>query len=157
MENYNIRKAKIKDLEKIVDLSYKSAIFHQKLTSYYKASKDLKEILFRSLKKNIRSSNSCIFLAEEDGKIIGYLLAFKIDRLEMFEIREVGFIADIFVKEDKRRMGVGEKLVKECYNWFKEKGINFIEINVQILNKEAINFWNRKGFKDFSIQKYKKI
>ncbi|MDD4662070.1 MAG: GNAT family N-acetyltransferase [Candidatus Pacebacteria bacterium] len=157
MENYNIRKARIKDLEKIVALSYKSAILHQKLTPYYKVSKDLKEVLFRSLKKNIHSSNSCILLAEEDGKMIGYLLAFKIDRLEMFEVKEVGFIADIFIEEGKRRMGVGEKLLKKCYNWFKEKNINFVEINVQILNKEAISFWNKKGFKDFSIQKYKKI
>jgi len=153
----NIRKAKIKDLKDVVELSYMSAIYHEKLTSYYDTSKDIKEILTRSLKKNIYASNSCIFVAEENEKIIGYLLAFKIYRPEMFQIKKAGSIEDVYIEESYRRMGIGNKLIQECFKWFKKNSINFVEISVEVLNEKAMIFWNKKGFKDVSIQKYKKI
>ena len=153
----NTRKAKIKDLKDIVNLSYKSAIYHKKLTPYYDTSKDVKEVLTESLKKNIYSSNSCIFVAEENSKIVGYLLAFKVNRPEMFKVKKAGLIADVFIKEEYRRKGIGDKLIKECFDWFRGYKISFVEINVEVSNKQAMNFWNKKGFKDVSIEKYKKI
>ncbi|MCK9439377.1 GNAT family N-acetyltransferase [Patescibacteria group bacterium] len=153
----NIARAKIKDLKDVVELSYKSAMYHKKLTPYYDTSKDVKEVLTKSLKKNIYSSNSCIFIAEENNKIIGYLLAFKVNRLEMFKVKKAGLIADVFIKEDYRRKGIGDKLIKECFDWFRGDKISFAEINVEVSNKQAINFWNKKGFKDVSIERYKRI
>jgi len=153
----NITKAKIKDLKDVVELSHKSAMYHKKLTPYYDTSKDVKEVLTKSLKKNIYSSNSCIFIAEENSKIIGYLLVFKINRAEMFKVKKVGLIADVFIEERYRRMGVGKKLIKECFRWLKDGGINFVEINVEASNKQAMNFWDKEGFKDVSIERYKKI
>lgn len=153
----NIRKAKIKDLKDVVELSYKSAIYHKKLTLYYDIDKDVKNILSKSLRKNIYSSNSCIFIAEENNKIIGYLLAFKVNRPEMFKVKKAGLIADVFIKEEYRRKGIGDKLVKECFDWFKGDKISFVEINVEVSNKQAMNFWNKKGFKDVSIERYKRI
>lgn len=152
-----IRKAKIKDLEDVIELSYESAIYHKKLTLYYDTSKDVKEVLTKSLKKNIYSSNSCIFIAEENNKIIGYLLAFKINRSEMFKVKKAGLIADVFIERDYRRKGIGDKIVEECFNWFKKDKISFVEINVEFSNRQAMNFWNKKGFKNVSIERYKKI
>jgi len=153
----DIRRAKIKDLEEVVVLSCKSAIYHEELASYYDIDKNAKHILSVSLKKNIYSLNSSIFVAEENGNIIGYLLACKVNRLDMFKIKKAGLIADVFVEEKDRRKGVGGELVKECLKWFKKNDIYFIEISVEALNKKAINFWNKKGFKDVFIGKYKKI
>lgn len=153
----SIRKAKIKDLKDIVELSYKSAIYHKKLTLYYDLKKDAKDILTKSLKKNIYSSNSCIFVAEENKKIIGYLLLFKINRPEMFKIEKLGLIADIYVDEIKRKIGIGSMLVEECFKYLRKDNINFVEISVENSNKEAAIFWDKKGFKDFSIERYKKI
>lgn len=157
IKKMKIRKAKIKDLKDIVELSYKSVIYHKKLNPYYDTSKDVKEVLTKSLKKNIYSSNSCIFIAEENNKIIGYLLVFKVDRPEMFKIKRAGLIADVFIEDGYRRTGIGNKLIKECFKWLKEGRINFVEINVEVSNKQAINFWNKEGFKDVSIERYKKI
>ncbi len=150
----NIRKAKIEDLKDVVTLSYKSAIYHKNLNAYYDTSEDVEDVLTKSLKENICSSDSCILIAEENNKIIGYLLAFKIDRLEMFRVKKAGSIVDIFIDENNRRMGLGDKLVDEIFKWFKESNIHFVEITVETSNEKAINFWNRKGFKDVAIEKY---
>lgn len=152
-----IRKAKSKDILGVASLSYNSAIFHKKFTTYYDINKNAKKILEKSLAKNIRSSNSCIFVAEEDDKIVGYLLAFKVDREEMFKIKKAGLIADIFILDNFRKMGIGESLVKECFKWFKQNNIHFVEINIEVSNDGGLKFWNKMGFEDVCVSKYKKI
>ncbi|MFA5369090.1 MAG: GNAT family N-acetyltransferase [Candidatus Paceibacterota bacterium] len=152
-----IKKAKIKNLDEITNLSSASAMFHEKLTPYYILNKDFKTILKKSLKKNIYSSNSLILVAEENNEIVGYLLAFKINRPEMFSIKKTGLISDIFIKENYRKRGIGELLAKESFNWFKKSKIKTIEINIESKNKPALNFWNALDFEDVSIEKYKKL
>lgn len=152
-----IRKAKPKDILEVARLSYDSAIFHKRLTPYYDVDKNAQKILEESLAKNIKSSNGRIFVAEENDNIIGYLLAFKINREEMFKIKKAGLIADIFISEDFRKIGTGEGLVKECFNWFKENGISFVEISVEVSNSGALKFWDKMEFKDVCVLKYKKI
>jgi ribosomal protein S18 acetylase RimI-like enzyme len=152
-----IKKAKIENLNEIVELSSSSAIFHEKLNSYNSLDNKFKDILRSSLEKNINSSSDLILIAEEDNVILGYLLASKIDRLEMFNIKNIGLIIDIFIKENNRKKGIGELLVKESFNWFKKENIKIIEISITPENKSALKFWDNLNFKDFSINKYKKI
>ncbi len=152
-----IKKAKIKNLDEITNLSSASAMFHEKLTPYYILNKNFKAILKKSLKKNIYSSNSLILVAEENNEIVGYLLAFKINRPEMFSIKKTGLISDIFIKENYIKRGIGELLAKESFNWFKKSKIKTIEINIESKNKPALNFWNALDFEDVSIEKYKKL
>ncbi|MDD4358511.1 MAG: hypothetical protein PHY30_01700 [Candidatus Pacebacteria bacterium] len=90
-----IKKAKLKNLDDVVDLSYASTLYHEYLSFYYKRDKNAKEILRKSLRKNIYSSKSAIFVAEDNNKTVAYLLAFKISRPEMFEVKKAGLIADI--------------------------------------------------------------
>ncbi|MFA5368752.1 MAG: GNAT family N-acetyltransferase [Candidatus Paceibacterota bacterium] len=152
-----IQKAKIKNLDEIVDLSSESAVLHEKLTPYYKLDKNFKTILKKSLKKNIYSSNGLILIAEEDNEIVGYLLAFKNYRPEMFDIKKTGLIADIFIRENCRKKGVGKLLVKGSFDWFKKSKIKTVEINIESKNKPALNFWNTLDFKEVSIEKYKEL
>ena len=152
-----IKKAKIENLNEIVELSSSSAIFHEKLNSYNSLDNKFNDILRSSLEKNINSSDDLILIAEEDNEVLGYLLASKIDRPEMFDIKNVGLIIDVFIKENNRKKGIGELLVKESFNWFKKENIKIIEISITPENKSALKFWDNLNFKDFSINKYKKI
>lgn len=62
-----------------------------------------------------------VFLLQKKAMLfdIGYLLAFKINREEMFKIKKAGLMP-LCISEDFRKIGTGEGLVKECFNWFKE-------------------------------------
>jgi ribosomal protein S18 acetylase RimI-like enzyme len=75
----------------------------------------------------------------------------------MFKVKKSGLIADIFIEDNCRRKGAGNKLIEVCFDWFKQNNISFIEISVEVSNDKAMNFWNKNGFKDVSIEKIKKI
>lgn len=60
-------------------------------------------------------------------------------------------MADIFVLEKYRGMGIGEKLTKRLLEWFKARGIKWIRVSAYTNNVPAIKFWKKMGFKDYVI------
>lgn len=59
----------------------------------------------------------------------------------------VGYISHIFVKPDLCGKGVGKQLVREVEEWFDDKKVNSIELQVLCNNTSAIDFWEILGYK----------
>src|SRR6266568_916394 len=68
------------------------------------------------------SSDGCVFVAEQDGVVIGYAYA-ALEPLSWKELRgPAGFIHDVVVVEEKRRSGVATKLLETAIEWLREQG-----------------------------------
>jgi len=142
-----------KDLKEFAFLIKKLDDFHQKLDSLYKGG-TFKERFFYC-KKLFPKKNVKIFVAWDQKKIIGFLIA-KIKKTKyFFKPRFIGIISRIFVENDFRKKGIGMRLVEKALEWFKKRKIKFVEVVCHSKNKKALNFWKKLGFVEFT-KKFKK-
>jgi len=78
----------------------------------------------------------------EAENIIGYCIAYS---------RKIsGKIEVLFVDEEHRGKGIGEKLVRNSMKWFESKGIEELELTV-VYGNEAASFYQKLGFYPRSI------
>jgi ribosomal protein S18 acetylase RimI-like enzyme len=86
------------------------------------------------------------FVAEVDGKIIGFILGMIVDLLpDIFAQEPGGFLADIYVDSAYRRSGIGRSLVEALIHWFREQGVTHFDWHVAAHNPDAIAFWHSIG------------
>lgn len=94
----------------------------------------------------ILKEETCIFLAEENNKIIGYIYGFICN--EGNTVNNLTSLLDaIYVEEDYRNKKIGDKLIREFKNWCDLKNVKYIKVNVYIKNEYAIKLYEKHGFK----------
>ncbi len=59
---------------------------------------------------------------------------------------KLGVITHVYVIPEQRSSGVGEKLVKGLEEWFAEKEVHSIELQVLAKNMIGIAFWEKLGY-----------
>lgn len=91
--------------------------------------------------------NADFFVINEDVDVFtsGGYIAFYSNNLETKQ----AFITLFCVSESKQHAGLGTKLMKECIEYCKEKGMKEIKLEVRNNNLNAINFYIKNGF-DFA-------
>ena len=90
--------------------------------------------------------NKEVYIAEENGKIIGWL------RYNLFWDC-VPFMNMIFFLEEYRKKGIGKKLVKHWEEDMKHKGYNNVLTSTQS-NEEAQHFYRKIGYTEIGGFKY---
>ena len=88
--------------------------------------------------------SSTSFVAEEDQRIIGFLLGFISQ-----DNPEEAYIHLLCVHPRFRRDGIASKLLKEFIETVKMKNIKRISLITKPINKRAISFYRKHGFKDY--------
>jgi RimJ/RimL family protein N-acetyltransferase len=88
------------------------------------------------------ASNSLVLIAEEEGKIIGFLSA---ERGFANRIKHTAYIV-IGILKDYRGRRIGTKLLRELVDWASANGITRLELTVMIHNEAAIKLYKAMGF-----------
>jgi len=153
MKKIIIRKADNNDLDDILRLNF--GLFKKEYKEYDKKL-NLKwtfgKVGTTYFKKNISGKNSFVFVAENEGKIIGYLCGVMRDCPYDYRIiPKYAELENMIVDEEFRGEGIGEMLTKEFLKWCKGKKANVISVNASIQNKNGIEFYRKMGFKDYSL------
>ena len=143
---YHIRSAAQSDVKSIVELWKEMFDLHKERDSHFTRSSDGHENYEKLINEGLASDDYHILVAETDKKIIGYCLANVAKYPPSFELKEYGAIFDLSVTRNYRRKSLGEKLLKEAYNWFSKKGIKRIEARVATSNDISQKFWRKMGF-----------
>lgn len=111
------------------------------------------DLYARNLGSRLDDGHTQVFVAEEDGRIVGYVLGVVVDLVpEMFEVDAGGFLADIFVEETYRGRGIGRGLVVVLRDWFSANGLNHFEWHVSAMNAEGLAFWEKLGGRPWQIR-----
>ena len=85
-----------------------------------------------------------VTLAETSGTVAGICLHFP-----MFStwLGTSGlYVQDVFIFEEHRNAGIGEKLLREVAKWGREQGYHYIRLAVNIENEAGARFYERLGF-----------
>lgn len=92
-----------------------------------------------------------IFIAEEEGNAIGYMLCKLVERSETtftFAMRYL-LVDQISVRPAARGQGVGEALIQQAEVLANELGVQRIQLDSWDFNSAAHRFFERLGFKKF--------
>lgn len=81
----------------------------------------------------------------------GYIIGSFHYEAPLFVQHRFGYVADLWSEEAYRTQGVGSQLLAKAYEWFKEQGVNRVQLEVDVENASGQRFWEKAGFEPFEI------
>ena len=101
----------------------------------------------RFLVSQLDDPDSIIFVAEDNGVVVGYCYAV-IEPMSWKELRdEAGFISDLALDPAARRRGAGRKLVDAAIEWFRERKLARVMLWTSTQNSAARELFLSAGFR----------
>lgn len=140
--NVNIIEKDISEINIIKPLWEKLNLIHLNKSLYFKDKyktftfEERMKLIYKRIQKGIIKLE--VLLDTEKDEYIGYCLCSIEDTF--------GEIESIFIEEQYRKFGLGDKLMKSSLKWFESNGIAKIEINVVYANDEVLLFYKKHGF-----------
>ena len=132
MENTLIRKLKKKDVEDICRIQ--AAIMLTPNMNDFK----------RTIEEQAIRKEGASFVAEYDGKVVGYMISYILSG--GFGISKSAWIAVLGVNPKFMGQGIGEKLARKIFKYYKEKGIRDIFTSVRWDSADLLSFFKTLGF-----------
>jgi ribosomal protein S18 acetylase RimI-like enzyme len=132
VENLIIRRLKKEDAEAICE------IYHAitRTTSI----DDFRKILSKQDQKNEDAS----FVAEINGKLIGYLISYTL--IGGFGIAKSAWVANLGVHPKHMGQKIGEKMAEETFRHYRKNGIKDIYTSVRWDSVDLLSFFKTLGF-----------
>lgn len=142
-----IRPAQEGDIEAIVGLWQQLVAYHQQLDSAMPvpAPDGAARYAYR-ITDSLRDAYAKTVVAEDEGRIIGYITAMIYDMMpEVFVSELAGMVGDIYVVPESRTQGVGRALVESVEAWFRLRGVRYYEWYTATSNERGRAFWYGVG------------
>ncbi len=104
------------------------------------------------LETQLREPGVAIFVAEQDGRVVGYIYA-GLEPLSWKELRgPAGFIHDIVVEDQARGSGVGRELIGAAMQWLRQRGAPRVMLWTAAQNERAQRLFDAAGFRKTMIE-----
>lgn len=111
--------------------------------------------------EEVNEYNGKCYLALENNQVIGLIMGciFPYDEFDYLDYKcpKKGEITELIVSNKVRSNGVGSALMKKMEEYFKSLGCEYILVDVFGYNENAINFYNKKGYRTRMETMIKKI
>lgn len=98
---------------------------------------------FQEIYDRLSQDESGVFVAEDNCAVVGYIFCDIIQEGDGSTL----YIDDLCVSPDARRMGVGKALMDRAALYGREKKCRFLMLNVWEFNQNALEFYEKYGFK----------
>jgi len=85
------------------------------------------------------------FVAVEDGRITGYITVLIRSQPGYWRIKQVGAISGLMVRQDRRRQGIGRRLMAVARTYFQGKGVMYFTVYTATANEAAIQLYRQSG------------
>lgn len=124
-------------------------------------SKDYREKYFEFMLNDCKDNQGKVFVSTDNERVVGMIAGFvqnydERDRLD-YSCHKKGLIAELIVSKNARCGGVGTKLLDKMEEYFKSINCEHSQIDVFAPNKNAKNFYYKKGYQDRMITLFKKL
>jgi GNAT superfamily N-acetyltransferase len=104
------------------------------------------------LGRQLKDSNVVVYVAEQEGEVVGYVYA-GIEPISWKELRdECGFIHDVVVDERGRRSGTATALIDKAIEWMREHGMPRVMLWTAEKNAGAQQLFSKMGFRRTMIE-----
>lgn len=132
MENVRVRELQVADTDDICEI-------------YASIVRKPVDVDFTALiEKHARTENDICFVAELDGKVIGFMISYILTF--GFGIEKSAWIATLGVDPEYMGQGIGERLAREIFKLYKKMGINRVYTSVRWDSTDLLSFFKTLGF-----------
>lgn len=132
----NIRQATVDDVVAVATLFNQYRIFYKKQTDIAGA------ITF--LTERLQNNDSVIYVAEEDGKLIGFTQLYPL--FSSTNLKRLWLLNDLFVDEVHRGKGVSVQLIDRAKELCRETNAHGMMLETAKTNMVGNNLYPRAGF-----------
>ncbi len=146
MSELIFREAKAEDLDKLVELLIRQKRLNEEFDPLLRIRTDIAEVGRKYLENAMKSDNSIVVVAEDKGKIVGFLKADVRERI-FYEPKSEGNISELYLMPEYRRKGNGVKLLEHGIKLLKQKGAEIITAEFPSLNEIATKFYTNLNFR----------
>lgn len=144
-----IRRASRRDLEAIGNLWVELMTFHAEVDPRFGIPRHGRQNYIRYIYQSLHDHNYCVLVAAVEGRVTGYVIGYIAQNPPIFPHPHYGFIADLCVTSTCRRQGTGRALVEDILQWFKQRGMSSVQLNVAHHNPVSQAFWRKIGCTDY--------
>ena len=143
----NIRKAKTEDLARLEELYREleeDAVLYQPEHFVFSPAGTRSE----QIKGFLNSDSQAIFVAEDDGEVIGFshVVLIKAKKVPCLKPETSLYLQDLVVTAEYRSRGIGTILLNEAKKYGKDNGADFFRTQVFPQNTDGMRFYERNGF-----------
>jgi ribosomal protein S18 acetylase RimI-like enzyme len=149
-----VRRATRDDLRQIGRLGALLVEAHHTFDSrrFLAATSRTKDAYAAYLGTQLDAPSAAVFVAEENGEVIGYAYV-AAESYDYMALRgPAGVLHDIIVDPERRRGGVGRQLLEAALGFVLERGLNQIVLGTAERNEAAQRFFASVGFRPTMIE-----
>ncbi len=111
----------------------------------------------RWLRAQATSDRSIFLVAEREssdapGELVGFIIATIETEIPIYRLKDYGFIHDLWVEPDYRRLGVGRQLVEQTLQALAHQGIQQVRLDTAHANEAARRLFQSCGFRISTIE-----
>ncbi len=122
--------------------------WEQSMDSSKEVGEKIVDLYLKTLKEEITRNTGQIWVAEEDGKIVGFACGWKKEEKDD-QVKPFFYLSDLFVDDSQRGKGVGSSLLNLVEQHAKEQGVETLELEALVKNGIACSFYEGKGFEEY--------
>jgi diamine N-acetyltransferase len=152
VENITIRSCSLHDVNTIVSLGIRTFrdTFDDVNTTENMMMYINEKFTLRKIREEIEEPGSLFFLAERNGKAIGYARVRTSQQLSELNGTNALEIERLYADKTFIGTGVGKALMNTCMDYARQKGFTMVWLGVWEHNLRAIEFYKKIGFEKFS-------
>lgn len=98
-----------------------------------------------AVREELKNENAVFFTAKLFGETVGYM--------GMHTVLDECYVANVAVKNEHRRKGIGRSLLKYAEEKARERNCSFISLEVRVSNESAIALYSAEGYKNMGERK----
>lgn len=111
--------------------------------------------------KMVRRYDGQVYVAEEDGKIIGFVIGaiHKKDRLELtfYHPIKTGFVYMLYVQRAHQKSGIGGKLMDKIESYFKAKGCHIARLDAVGGYEFPYSYYKKRKYQAWGVDMIKRL
>jgi GNAT superfamily N-acetyltransferase len=150
-KDFTIRPGRREDAAEAARLWMQSAEEHTGHDRIYATAPGAGRVMRRFLADLTASSHSFLFVAESDGRTVGFISGELREGSPTFRQKTWASVDDVFVEPEHRNRGMGRALLESVEAWAKERNADGISLQVAAANERGRKFYGELGFREVSV------
>ena len=144
-----IREITEKDFTAVRKIFVESSSFHEQVDSIFASINEADQIWINYITTIFQQDDFKIYVALRGEQIVGFCVGQIIEKPPVYQVKKIGQVNNIAVKEGHKRQGIGKVLSETINAWFMTQQVNHIELLVATNNPQSLGFWNKMGGREF--------
>ncbi|MBE9197965.1 MULTISPECIES: GNAT family N-acetyltransferase [unclassified Nodularia (in: cyanobacteria)] len=153
-----IRSAILDDVPAVLVMLAKTCALHETWdAAKYGLRSHPEQYYEKWLTRLLHKERSVFLVAEDEDKLVAFLVATVEPEISIYSLQEFAFIHDLWVEPEYRRKGIAPQIIKLTVERFQQMGVKQIRLDTVAANDSARELFKSCGFRVSTIEMLREI